>query len=144
MLVCCIQKDEARSSSGRGGLISPRKVDTHSKTRNKRRPPRGMYLNQEALMAFVSSAQAGQGDNILKKLEAELVELKRQVNFYCLLCYVNFQLLQLLAVSEKCCGCQIVEVLHYYKGQVAVFMSHCNHSFYTIYKISSFIARCLS
>jgi hypothetical protein len=75
----CTQKDEVRNNTGRGGLMSPRKVDAHAKARNKRRPPRGMYLNQDSLTAFVSSAQSGQGDNILKKLEAELVELKRQV-----------------------------------------------------------------
>ena len=62
--------------------MSPRKVDTHAKMRNKRRPPKGIYLNNDALMAFVSSAQSGQGDSILKKLEAELVELKRQVGVH--------------------------------------------------------------
>jgi len=64
----------------RGGLMSPRKVDTHARLRNKRKPPRGMYLNAESLMSFATSA-AAQADALLKKFEAELVELKRQVSW---------------------------------------------------------------
>jgi len=62
----------------RGGLMSPRKVDTHARLRNKRKPPRGMYLNAESLMTF-ATAPAAQADALLKKFDAELVELKRQV-----------------------------------------------------------------
>jgi hypothetical protein len=60
--------------------MSPRKVDVHAKTRNKRKPPRGMYINNDSLMAFASCTQPGQGDSILKKLDGDLVELKRQVS----------------------------------------------------------------
>ena len=61
--------------------MSPRKVDTHARLRNKRKPPRGMYLNAESLMSFATSA-AAQADALLKKFEAELVELKRQVSWW--------------------------------------------------------------
>ena len=64
----------------RGGLMSPRKVDTHARLRNKRRPPRGMHLTAESLVSFAHSA-AAQADALMKKFEAELVELKRQVNY---------------------------------------------------------------
>lgn len=73
------QKEEPRSSVMRGGLMSPRKVDAHARMRNKRKPPRGMYLQSESLMSF-ATAPATQADALLKKFDAELVELKRQVS----------------------------------------------------------------
>jgi hypothetical protein len=73
------QKDEPiQSTVRRGGLISPRKVDTHARLRSKRKPPRGMFINKDSLMAFASGLP-GHGETLLKKYEAELVELKRQV-----------------------------------------------------------------
>ena len=63
--------------------IGNRKADLHAKMRSKRKPPRGMYLNQECLMS-VATGPPGQGDTILKQYEVELVELKRQVG--CLSC----------------------------------------------------------
>lgn len=60
--------------------MSPRKVDVHAKMRNRRKPPRGMYLNYDALMGFASCTQPGQGDGVLKKLDGDLVELKRQAS----------------------------------------------------------------
>ena len=74
----CFQKEEPRSSVLRGGLMSPRKVDSHARLRNKRKPPRGMYLSSESLMSF-ATAPTAQADALLKKFDAELVELKRQV-----------------------------------------------------------------
>ena len=67
-----------RSSVLRGGLISPRKVDTHARLRNKRKPPRGMFLSAEGLTSF-ATAPAAHADALLKKFDAELIELKRQV-----------------------------------------------------------------
>lgn len=67
-----------RSSVLRGGLISPRKVDMHARLRNRRKPPRGMYLSAESLSSFATSP-AAQADALLKKFDAELIELKRQV-----------------------------------------------------------------
>ena len=46
--------------------------------RNKRKPPRGMFLNGEDLKAL-ATGPANQGDAILRQLEAEIVTLKRQV-----------------------------------------------------------------
>jgi len=88
----CLQKEEPRSSVMRGGLMSPRKVDSHARLRNKRKPPRGMYLNAESLTSFATSP-AAQADALLKKFDAELVELKRQVGYcsilLCLFCLDN-------------------------------------------------------
>ncbi|XP_013401912.1 REST corepressor 3 [Lingula anatina] len=50
----------------------------HHPYKNKRKPPRGMYLEQDDLIAL-ATGPAGQGDALLKNLEAELVSLKRQV-----------------------------------------------------------------
>lgn len=46
--------------------------------KNKRKPPRGMYLDQDDLISL-STGPPGQADAILKNLEAELVALKRTV-----------------------------------------------------------------
>lgn len=70
-------KEESKSTMSRAG-IGNRKADLHAKMRSKRKPPRGMYLNQECLMS-VATGPPGQGDTILKQYEVELVELKRQV-----------------------------------------------------------------
>jgi len=78
--------------------MSPRKIDMHAKTRNKRRPPRGMYLNQDSLTSFVSSTQLGQSESILKKLETELVELKRQV-CVCIIMTISWNLEQIANLS---------------------------------------------
>lgn len=72
------QKEETRSTVTRGSLMSPRKVDVHARLRSKRKPPRGMYINKDCLMDF-ATAPAGQGESLLKKYEADLIELKRQV-----------------------------------------------------------------
>ncbi|XP_050407195.1 REST corepressor 1 [Patella vulgata] len=50
----------------------------HTPIKHKRRPPRGMYLNQEDIMAMVSGPP-GQPESLLKSLDAELVSLKQQV-----------------------------------------------------------------
>jgi len=71
--------------------MSPRKVDTHARLRNKRKPPRGMHLNSESLMSFATSPTS-QADALLKKFDAELVELKRQVG-----CFSNFAVLFVFA-----------------------------------------------
>ena len=46
--------------------------------RNKRKPPRGMHLNYEDLVA-IATGPPGQGDHILRALDAEIVTSKRQV-----------------------------------------------------------------
>ncbi|PVD26346.1 hypothetical protein C0Q70_14017 [Pomacea canaliculata] len=50
----------------------------HNPMKHKRRPPKGMYLDQEDLMAMVSGPP-GQAEAILKALDSEIVSLKRQV-----------------------------------------------------------------
>ena len=54
------------SGSGRHLQLKPRK------------PPRGMYLNHEDLMA-IANGPPGQGDAILKSLDSEVITLKRNV-----------------------------------------------------------------
>lgn len=46
--------------------------------RNKRTPPRGMYINHDDLTA-IASGTAAQTDNLLKSLDRELLTLKRIV-----------------------------------------------------------------
>lgn len=55
----------------------------HNPMKHKRRPPKGMYLDQEDLMAMVSGPP-GQAEAILKALDSEIVSLKRQVRYRCL------------------------------------------------------------
>jgi len=86
----------------RGGLMSPRKVDTHARLRSKRKPPRGMYLNAESLMSFATAA-AAQADALLKKFDAELVELKRQVGYGMILMSV-FVLCETVSLLSHCEG----------------------------------------
>ncbi|XP_074662552.1 REST corepressor 1-like [Tubulanus polymorphus] len=50
----------------------------HNPIKHKRKPPRGIYLNKEDLIAM-ATGPSGQGDAILKQLEAEIISLKRQV-----------------------------------------------------------------
>lgn len=54
------------TGSGRNLQLKPRK------------PPRGMYLNNEDLMA-IANGPSGQGDAILKSLDSEVITLKRNV-----------------------------------------------------------------
>lgn len=58
--------------------LGAKKPDSHARLKNKRRPPRGMFLNSDDLVA-VLSGPPGQAEAILKQLDAELVSLKRQV-----------------------------------------------------------------
>ena len=62
-----------------------KKMDLHSRMRNRRKPPRGMYMNPEDVMA-VATGPPGQGEMLLRQLDAELVALKRQVRIM----YDNF------------------------------------------------------
>lgn len=50
----------------------------HNPMKHKRKPPRGMYLNNDDLQSFVSGPP-GQAEALLKSLDTELVSLKRQV-----------------------------------------------------------------
>jgi len=71
------QKEDGRNGlHGRG--IGTRKLDGHARIRNKRKPPRGMYLQSDSLTA-IATGPAGQGDAILKQHQIEFVGLKRQV-----------------------------------------------------------------
>ena len=56
-----------------------KKPDSHPRIRNKLKAPRGMYLNYDDLMA-IATGPPGQGEAILKQLDAELVSLKRHVS----------------------------------------------------------------
>uniref|UniRef100_A0A1B6DX09 REST corepressor n=1 Tax=Clastoptera arizonana TaxID=38151 RepID=A0A1B6DX09_9HEMI len=59
------------------GPAKPRDRHTHSiMLRNKRKPPRGMYINHDDLVAMAS----GPGEQMLKAMDREIVSLKRQVN----------------------------------------------------------------
>lgn len=51
----------------------------HAPYKHKRKPPRGMFLNNEDLQSIVTGPP-GQGEAILKSLDSELVSLKRQVS----------------------------------------------------------------
>uniref|UniRef100_A0A1B6CTF4 REST corepressor n=3 Tax=Clastoptera arizonana TaxID=38151 RepID=A0A1B6CTF4_9HEMI len=58
------------------GPAKPRDRHTHSiMLRNKRKPPRGMYINHDDLVAMAS----GPGEQMLKAMDREIVSLKRQV-----------------------------------------------------------------
>jgi len=71
-------KEEGRNGlPGRTGM-GTRKFDYHARLKNKRKPPRGMYLNRDSLMV-IATGPVGQGDVILKQHQIELVGLKRQV-----------------------------------------------------------------
>ncbi|CAI9729721.1 REST corepressor 1,REST corepressor 2,REST corepressor 3,REST corepressor [Octopus vulgaris] len=50
----------------------------HNPMRHKRKPPRGMYLNEDDLRLMLTGPLQ-QAEQILKSLDAELVSLKRQV-----------------------------------------------------------------
>lgn len=55
----------------------------HNPMRHKRKPPRGMYLNEDDLRLMLTGPLQ-QAEQILKSLDAELVSLKRQVRLYLL------------------------------------------------------------
>lgn len=63
----------------------PVKRDRHCHVllRHKRKPPRGMYINHDDLVAMAAGppapAPASQGDQMLKAMDREIVSLKRQV-----------------------------------------------------------------
>lgn len=65
-------------SIGRSGGPLLKKPEMHPRNRHRKKPPRGMYLSQQDLLAL-ATGPPGQGDAILKQLDAELVQLKRQV-----------------------------------------------------------------
>ena len=63
---------------GKTGM-GARKFDYHARLlKNKHKPPRGMFLNREGLVA-IATGPVSQGDIILKQHQVELVGLKRQV-----------------------------------------------------------------
>lgn len=51
----------------------------HNPIKHKRKPPKGMYLDQNDLMAMVTGLP-GQSEAILRALDGEVVTLKRQVS----------------------------------------------------------------
>ncbi|XP_054261662.1 REST corepressor 3 isoform X3 [Macrosteles quadrilineatus] len=57
------------------GPTKPR--DRQLLLRNKRKPPRGMYVNHDDLVAM-ASGPAGQGEQMLRATDREIVALKRQ------------------------------------------------------------------
>ncbi|GFT54508.1 REST corepressor 3 [Nephila pilipes] len=50
----------------------------HNPARSKRKPPRGMHLNYDDLVAIVTSAN-GEEDAILRSMDCEIISFKRQV-----------------------------------------------------------------
>lgn len=50
----------------------------HNPARSKRKPPRGMHLNYDDLVAIVTGP-SGEGDTILRSMDSEIVSFKRQV-----------------------------------------------------------------
>lgn len=50
----------------------------HILTKQKRKPPRGMYIDRADLEAL-ANGQQGTGENLLRSLDQEIVTLKRQV-----------------------------------------------------------------
>ena len=70
-------KDDSKSGGSRP-CPGSRKADGHARIKNKRKPPRGMYLNHDDLLSL-ATGPPGQGEQLLKQLDAELVTWKRQV-----------------------------------------------------------------
>jgi len=113
-----LQKDEPRSSVMRGALMSPRKVDSHTRLRNKRKPPRGMYMNSESLMSYAAST-AAQADALLKKFDADLIELKCQVGCAVVFSqvFVGFCVRKVIGLVENsqqmpCCVSHDINCIH--------------------------------
>lgn len=59
------------------GPAKPRDRQVHL-LRNKRKPPRGMFVNHDDLTRM-ASGPAGQGEQMLRSMDREIVSLKRQV-----------------------------------------------------------------
>lgn len=60
------------------GLGGPQNGVTGADLKKQKKPPKGMHLNCQDLMA-IAAGPPGQGDAILKGLDSELCSLKRQV-----------------------------------------------------------------
>ncbi|XP_034235804.1 REST corepressor 3-like isoform X2 [Thrips palmi] len=60
------------------GPAKPRDRQFHVLLRHKRKPPRGMFINHDDLTAM-ASGPAGQGEQMLRTMDREIVSLKRQV-----------------------------------------------------------------
>ena len=87
----------------------------HNPIKHKRKPPKGMYLDQNDLMAMVTGPP-GQAEAILRALDGEVVTLKRQV--CCLLClskddlsysFLSMAELKTGSTHEDCCAPQVVQ-----------------------------------
>lgn len=61
------------------GPAKPRDRQFHVLLRHKRKPPRGMFINHDDLTAM-ASGPAGQGEQMLRTMDREIVSLKRQVS----------------------------------------------------------------
>lgn len=61
------------------GPAKPRDRQFHVLLRHKRKPPRGMFINHDDLVAM-ASGPAGQGEQMLRTMDREIVSLKRQVS----------------------------------------------------------------
>nr|XP_042902486.1 REST corepressor 3 isoform X2 [Parasteatoda tepidariorum] len=55
-----------------------RTTSRHNPARSKKKPPRGMHLNYDDLVAIVTSAN-GEEDAILRSMDSEIISFKRQV-----------------------------------------------------------------
>jgi hypothetical protein len=71
------QKEEGKTST-RAPATAKKSDSGHLRMRNKRKPPRGMYLQYDDLIA-IATGPPGQGEALLKQLDTELVTLRRHV-----------------------------------------------------------------
>ncbi|CAM1297345.1 RCOR3 (predicted) [Pycnogonum litorale] len=67
-----------RTAGGSRKHESSSSAHRHNPLKGRLRPPRGMYLNYDDLMAIATSP-ISQGDSILKHMDIEVISLKRQV-----------------------------------------------------------------
>lgn len=88
-MAACRRTGSVRPTTG------PVKRDRHCHVllRHKRKPPRGMYINHDDLVAMAAGppapAPASQGDQMLKAMDREIVSLKRQVSLFLSLMFTH-------------------------------------------------------
>lgn len=122
-MAACRRTGSVRPTTG------PVKRDRHCHVllRHKRKPPRGMYINHDDLVAMSAGppapAPASQGDQMLKAMDREIVSLKRQVSLFLSLMftrdkrfvdYVSVPSVPLNVVMNHFCTCTPVSLEMFY------------------------------
>lgn len=83
--------------------VGPKRLEhgqhRHNPMRHKRKPPRGMYLNNEDLKAMVTGP-VGKAEAILKTLDSELVSAKRTVSIFHFHFFIVTQVLRLFQHAQ--------------------------------------------